>query len=103
LIDAPCSGLGVLKRNPDAKWKLQADFIENIKKTQQEILDKYHVMVKTGGKMLYVTCSIMPRENQNQVATFLANNSNFTLEKEEIVLPSTSGYDGFYMALMVKG
>jgi 16S rRNA (cytosine967-C5)-methyltransferase len=103
LIDAPCSGLGVLKRNPDAKWKLQADFIENIKKTQQEILDKYHVMVKTGGKMLYVTCSIMPSENQNQVATFLANNPNFTLEKEEIVLPSTSGYDGFYMALMVKG
>ncbi len=67
LIDAPCSGLGVLKRNPDAKWKLQADFVENIKKTQKEILDKYHVMVKTGGKMLYVTCSIMPSENQNQV------------------------------------
>lgn len=103
LIDAPCSGLGVLKRNPDAKWKLQADFIENIKKTQFEILDKYHVMVKTGGKMVYVTCSIMPSENQHQVATFLANHSNFTLEKEEIVLPSVSGYDGFYMALMVKG
>lgn len=103
LIDAPCSGLGVLKRNPDAKWKLQADFIENIKKTQQEILDKYHVMVKKGGKMLYVTCSIMPSENQNQVATFLANNTNFTLEKEEIVLPSETGFDGFYMALMVKG
>lgn len=102
LIDAPCSGLGVLKRNPDAKWKLQADFIENIKKTQQEILDKYHVMVKKGGKMLYVTCSIMPSENQNQVATFLANNTNFTLEKEEIVLPSETGFDGFYMALMVK-
>jgi 16S rRNA (cytosine967-C5)-methyltransferase len=103
LIDAPCSGLGVLKRNPDAKWKLQADFIENIKKTQQEILDKYHVMVKKGGKMLYVTCSIMPSENQNQVATFLANNTHFTLEKEEIVLPSATGFDGFYMALMVKG
>lgn len=103
LIDAPCSGLGVLKRNPDAKWKLQADFIENIKKTQQEILDKYHIMVKKGGKMLYVTCSIMPSENQNQVATFLANNTNFTLEKEEIVLPSATGFDGFYMALMVKG
>ena len=102
LIDAPCSGLGVLKRNPDAKWKLQADFIENIKKTQQEILDKYHVMVKKGGKMLYVTCSIMPSENQNQVATFLANNTHFTLEKEEIVLPSATGFDGFYMALMVK-
>lgn len=103
LIDAPCSGLGVLKRNPDAKWKLQADFIENIKKTQQEILDKYHIMLKKGGKMLYVTCSIMPSENQNQVATFLANNTNFTLEKEEIVLPSATGFDGFYMALLVKG
>ena len=60
-------------------------------------------MVKTGGKMLYVTCSIMPSENQHQVATFLEKHSNFTLEKEEIVLPSFSGYDGFYMALMVKG
>jgi 16S rRNA (cytosine967-C5)-methyltransferase len=60
-------------------------------------------MVKKGGKMLYVTCSIMPSENQNQVATFLANNTNFTLEKEEIVLPSATGFDGFYMALMVKG
>jgi len=103
LIDAPCSGIGVLKRNPDAKWKLQADFIENIKKTQQEILDKYHIMLKKGGKMLYVTCSIMPSENQNQVATFLANNTNFTLEKEEIILPSETGFDGFYMALIVKG
>ena len=102
LIDAPCSGLGVLKRNPDAKWKLQAAFIENIKKTQHDILNEYHTMLKKGGKMLYVTCSIMPSENQKQVQKYLENNTNFKLEKEKIILPSQSGFDGFYMALMKK-
>ncbi|MDH5414771.1 MAG: RsmB/NOP family class I SAM-dependent RNA methyltransferase, partial [Flavobacteriaceae bacterium] len=57
LIDAPCSGLGVLRRNPDAKWKLQPKFIDEIKKTQAEILNSYAKMVKVGGKMVYSTCS----------------------------------------------
>ena len=102
LIDAPCSGLGVLKRNPDAKWKLQPEFIENIKKTQAEILESYSRIVKKGGKMVYATCSILPSENEEQVAKFLKNNSDFTKVKENKVLPSKSGYDGFYMALLEK-
>jgi 16S rRNA (cytosine967-C5)-methyltransferase len=102
LIDAPCSGLGVLKRNPDAKWKLQPEFIENIKKTQAEILESYSKMVKVGGKLVYATCSILPSENQEQVSKFLANNQNYTLEKENKILASTSGYDGFYMALIER-
>ena len=102
LIDAPCSGLGVLKRNPDAKWKLQPEFIENIKKTQAEILESYSKMVKKGGKLVYATCSILPSENQDQVAIFLKNNADYKLEKENIVLPSVSGFDGFYMALLQK-
>ncbi|MFC2109484.1 RsmB/NOP family class I SAM-dependent RNA methyltransferase [Bacteroidota bacterium] len=102
LIDAPCSGLGVLKRNPDAKWKLQPDFIDNIKKTQAEILESYSRMVKKGGKLVYATCSILPSENQEQVAKFLANNQNYVLVKEQKVSPAKSGFDGFYMALIER-
>lgn len=104
LIDAPCSGLGVLRRNPDAKWKLQPEFIENIKNTQQQILNDYSKMVKSGGKLVYATCSILPSENQNQVASFLKseNGKDFKLVKDKKVLASESGFDGFYMALLEK-
>ena len=99
LIDAPCSGLGVLKRNPDSKWKIDQDFIDRIKKEQQQILQDYSKILKKGGKMIYATCSILPSENNEQVEIFLKNNSEFTLLKEEKVMPS-DGFDGFYMALI---
>lgn len=102
LIDAPCSGLGVLKRNPDAKWKLQPEFIENIKNEQAKILDSYSKMVKKGGMMVYATCSILPSENQEQVEKFLANHPEYTLIQDKQYLPSEYGYDGFYMALMER-
>jgi len=102
LIDAPCSGLGVLRRNPDAKWKLQPEFIEKIKKTQQDILQQYSKMVKPGGKLAYATCSILPSENENQVKTFLESNKEFTFIKEKKVLSHKSGFDGFYMALLER-
>lgn len=104
LIDAPCSGLGVLRRNPDAKWKLQPDFIEKIKGTQQEILQQYSKMVKIGGQLVYATCSVLPSENQNQVDTFLTSESgkNFTFVEDKRVLAHKSGFDGFYMALLVR-
>ena len=104
LVDAPCSGLGVLRRNPDAKWKLQPEFIDTIKKTQQEVLQQYSKMLKSGGKLVYATCSILPSENQEQVHTFL--NSQFGKEfifvKDRKVLAHESGFDGFYMALLEK-
>ncbi|MGR7811938.1 RsmB/NOP family class I SAM-dependent RNA methyltransferase [Lacinutrix undariae] len=104
LIDAPCSGLGVLRRNPDAKWKLQPEFIQNIVETQQQILQQYSRMVKVGGKLVYATCSILPSENQNQVKTFLASEDgkDFTLVKDKNVYAHESGFDGFYMALLEK-
>ena len=102
LIDAPCSGLGVLKRNPDSKWKLQPEFIENIKKTQAEILDNYSQMLKVGGQMVYATCSILPSENEEQVQKFLTNHPEFSFISENKVSPAKSGYDGFYMALLEK-
>ena len=71
LIDAPCSGLGVLRRNPDSKWKLQPDFLRKIKKTQLEILKQYSSLIRPNGKMVYATCSILPSENELQVESFL--------------------------------
>ncbi len=102
LIDAPCSGIGVLKRNPDSKWKLEPEFVDNIIKTQAEILDNYSQLVKVGGKMVYATCSILPSENENQVKSFLKNHPEFEFEKENKVSAYKSGFDGFYMALLVR-
>ena len=104
LIDAPCSGLGVLKRNPDAKWKLQPEFIDNIRKVQSEVLESYSRIVKPGGKLVYATCSVLPSENQEQVQKFLKSEAgqHFTFVKESKILASESGFDGFYMALLEK-
>ena len=101
LLDVPCSGLGVIKRNPDAKWKLTAEVIERTKKLQQKILNDYSEMVKPGGELVYSTCSILPSENKKQVDEFLLNNVNFEFIKEQTILPS-AGFDGFYMALLKK-
>ena len=104
LIDAPCSGLGVLKRNPDAKWKLQPEFIENIKKIQAEVLESYSRIVKPGGKLVYATCSILPSENQEQIEKFLTTETgkSFTFIEDRKILASESGFDGFYMALLER-
>lgn len=104
LIDAPCSGLGVLKRNPDSKWKLQPEFIENIKKVQAEVLENYSKIVKPGGKLVYATCSVLPSENQEQIARFLTTEigKEFTFVQDRKVLAHESGFDGFYMALLER-
>jgi len=102
LLDVPCSGLGVLKRNPDAKWKLNPVYLERVKATQQQILETYPVMLKKGGLLVYATCSILPTENQQQVERFLSQHKGqFTLVKEQQLLPQ-EGFDGFYMALIRK-
>ena len=104
LIDAPCSGLGVLKRNPDSKWKLQPEFIENIKKIQAEVLENYSKIVKPGGKLVYATCSILPSENQEQIKHFLTTEigKEFNFVQDKKVLAHESGFDGFYMALLER-
>ena len=104
LIDAPCSGLGVLRRNPDAKWKLQPEFMDKIRTTQKELLDSYSRMVKPGGQLVYATCSILPSENELQVKAFLGREEgkDFTLLSEEKIMPSKSGFDGFYISLLQK-
>jgi 16S rRNA (cytosine967-C5)-methyltransferase len=101
LLDVPCSGLGVIKRNPDAKWKLSLEVIERTKKLQEKILNDYCEMVKVGGEMVYSTCSILPSENKNQVDLFLQTHSNFEFINDNTIMPS-EGFDGFYMALLKK-
>jgi len=101
LLDVPCSGLGVLKRNPDAKWKLSLQSIEEVKVKQKNILQSYSRMLKPGGLMVYATCSILPSENQKQVETFLAENKKFSFVKEKTIYPS-EGFDGFYMCLLKR-
>ena len=100
LIDAPCSGLGVLKRNPDSKWKLQPDFLNKIKDTQLKILKQYSKLIKENGKIVYATCSILPSENEHQINSFLKSEEgqDFKLEEEKKISPLSSGFDGFYMA-----
>ena len=102
LLDVPCSGTGVLRRNPDAKWKLDQEFLDRVRGIQSDILSRYAPMVKPGGLMVYATCSIFPSENNRQVSHFLENHSNYSLVKERSILCSETGYDGFYMALIEK-
>ncbi len=102
LIDSPCSGLGVLKRNPDAKWKLQPEFLDKIKATQAEILNNYAQMVKDGGTLVYATCSILPSENEEQVKKFLSLHNEFELVDSKSISVAKSGFDGFFMAKMKK-
>jgi len=103
LLDVPCTGLGVLRRNPDAKWKLDAAFLNRIQQTQAQILQQYSAICKPGGKLVYATCSILPSENEAQVARFLeANAATFRLLSQKSILPQDEGFDGFFMALMER-
>jgi 16S rRNA (cytosine967-C5)-methyltransferase len=99
LLDVPCSGLGVLRRHPDSKWKLSEESMEEVRETQARILHSYSRMVKRDGKMVYATCSLMPGENEDQVRQFLEEHPEFELEEEKRTWPS-EGWDGFYMARM---
>jgi 16S rRNA (cytosine967-C5)-methyltransferase len=101
LLDVPCSGTGVIKRNPDTKWKLQPEHLERVCKIQKDILQNYTKMLKHGGLVVYATCSILRTENEDQVAHFLAQNPEFNKVEEQRVNP-TENNDGFYMALLQK-
>ena len=104
LLDVPCSGLGVLRRNPDTKWKLSLESLEKVQKTQQELLQAYPSMLKKGGQLVYATCSILPSENEEQIKKFLASEAgkDFELIEDRKVLAQESGFDGFYIALLLK-
>jgi len=104
LIDAPCSGLGTLKRNPELKWRLTEERISEVIELQRAILLEQSKWVKEGGKLVYVTCSILPSENQNQIAWFLEQEEGaaFVLEKEKILFSHQTQFDGFYAARLIR-
>ena len=118
LVDAPCSGLGTLRRNPDLKWRQTPEGILELSKKQHDILAAASRLVKPGGRLVYATCSILPEENEMIVADFLAEHSVFRrlsagalLAEQGIVidcaedmqlLPHVHGTDGFYAVALER-
>jgi 16S rRNA (cytosine967-C5)-methyltransferase len=104
LLDVPCSGSGVLRRNPDAKWKLSPEEVARLVTVQEEILDTHSRLVKPGGKMVYATCSILPEENEDQVRRFLERHAGvWELEEARVISPGQApGTDGFYAARLLR-
>lgn len=101
LIDAPCTGSGVLKRNPDTKFKMDEEFIRKTTHMQKEILKNYSSLVKKGGTLIYATCSIFISENEKQTEWFKENFKSFEKVEEKFIPPGTYN-DGFYMCKFVK-
>jgi len=118
LVDAPCSGLGTLRRNPDLKWRQTADSVEELTKKQRDILAGASRLVKSGGRLVYATCSILPEENERVIETFLAAHPDFRrlsatallaeqgilidCGEEMHLLPHVHGTDGFYAVVMER-
>lgn len=100
LLDVPCSGSGVLTRNPDTKWKLSENDLQRLHSLQNEILQQYSLMVKKGGRLVYATCSVFPSENTQQVEKFLQGNAEFELVSSRSFKPGQDPGDGFFVALL---
>jgi len=127
VIDAPCTGTGTWRRNPDAKWRMRPGALEVRLKAQQEVLDRAASLIKPGGRIAYVTCSVLPVENNAQVRAFLARQPGFailppaeivaalwdkaedfaaaTLQSAEglLMTPRRTGTDGFFVSVLRKG
>lgn len=87
LIDAPCSGLGAWRRNPESRWKMTSELLEDLLGRQARILQSSAHLVKPGGRLVYATCSLLKRENEDQIAAFLKENDNYS------ILPITDVWD----------
>lgn len=101
LIDAPCSGLGTLRRQPDLKWRLKPAQLDRVRAIQSELLASYPAMVKPGGRLVYATCSILPSENRAAIQP-LIRTGDWELTEEAPVSPATTGFDGFYAAALTR-
>ncbi len=111
LIDAPCTGVGVWRRNPDARWRQLGPGLDTLLPLQQEILQSAARLVKPGGRLVYATCSLLPQENSQQIEKFLSSEigAQFTpvacgLEGEASLqlTPARHGTDGFFGAVLVR-
>jgi 16S rRNA (cytosine967-C5)-methyltransferase len=102
LLDVPCTGTGVIKRNPDAKWRINQNLLEDVLEKQKDILETYVRMLRKGGKLVYATCTLFPEENERQIEAFLSENNSFELEEMKYIYPSETNFDGFFMARLKK-
>jgi len=98
LLDAPCSGLGVLRRHPEARWRVEPDDVDRLVDLQRRMLDATAGRVLPGGAFCYSVCSFVSREGRLQIAAFLGREPGFVLEEERLTLPHRDGCDAFYMA-----
>jgi 16S rRNA (cytosine967-C5)-methyltransferase len=103
LIDAPCSGLGTVRRQPDLKWRLTVASLEKTRRLQQRLLDDYASLLRPGGQLVYATCSILPSENEAQVAGFIDRHPDWSSDKSLVISPASDGSDGLYAARIRKG
>jgi 16S rRNA (cytosine967-C5)-methyltransferase len=128
LIDAPCTGTGAWRRNPDAKWRVRPGALADRLKQQEVLLDRAVSLLKAGGRIAYITCSVLPEENGDQVSAFLDRHRDFTVVRPRevaaaslgersfmfcqaaklsdegvLMTPRTTDTDGFYVAVMRKG
>jgi 16S rRNA (cytosine967-C5)-methyltransferase len=127
LIDAPCSGTGTWRRNPDAKWRIRPGALEIRVKDQIAVLDRAARMVKGGGRIAYITCSVLPEENADQVRAFVARHPEFAVVPPEetvsalwdkaeafalaalkspegwLMTPRRTGTDGFFVSVLKRG
>ena len=124
LVDAPCTGTGTWRRRPDTKWRLTARNLEERVQQQGEALSQAKGFVRPGGELLYVTCSVLPEENEQQVRRFCEENTEFSIgsalqrwqttfgdnarkphssdEKTVTLTPATTDTDGFFFCLMKR-
>ncbi len=103
LIDAPCSGLGTLARNPDARWRMNPGKINELICLQGKLLNGLLPLLSTGGYIVYSTCTVHPKENFEQIARFISSKSNVTLKYQKQIWPnSDEGGDGFYAAVIQR-
>jgi 16S rRNA (cytosine967-C5)-methyltransferase len=124
LVDAPCTGIGTWRRNPDAKWRLRPGSLETRRKEQAAVLDRAAGLVRPGGRIVYITCSILPDENDDALSAFLESHEGFEVQAQTEILeqaglghlggltrttalglqmtPGRTGTDGFFVAILRK-
>jgi 16S rRNA (cytosine967-C5)-methyltransferase len=103
LLDAPCSATGTIAKHPDARWRLSARRIDRLVALQGALLDAAAAAVRPGGILAYLTCSLEPEENAEQVAHFLTRHPTFRRTKDDLVLfPPDRGTDGAFAARLER-
>jgi 16S rRNA (cytosine967-C5)-methyltransferase len=103
-IDSPCTGSGTWRRHPDAKWRLSPDQLQRRMAEQDAVLDDAAPFVKAGGRLIYVTCSLLAEENEDRIAAFLARTAGFVQVGDAVRLtPLRDGTDGFFIAELARG